>query len=240
MGPADTSASGHASGDQTRDASARGSEQRKHVSPGQRPDRSTDDRSTTRLLVVRHGRSEWNASGRWQGHADVALDRTGELQAAEAAEVLGQFDAIWSSDLARAHRTAQIIAELLGIGPVRLDPRLRETDVGPWQGLTGAEVEQGWPGFLVDRRRPEGFEPYDQAAARVVAALLDIAHEHPGGEVLVVSHGGVIRAARRSIGSEMPRVANLSGGWFLARDRRLFPGDAVQLLTGDDQVSQVL
>jgi broad specificity phosphatase PhoE len=170
----------------------------------------------------------------------VALDRTGELQAAEAAEVLGQFDAIWSSDLARAHRTAQIIAELLGVGPVRTDERLRETDVGPWEGLTNDEVERGWPGFLAERRRPEGFEPYEQCASRAIAALVDIAAEHPGGEVLVVSHGGVIRATQRAIGGDMQRLANLSGAWFLARDGRLSPGEVVHLLAGEQQVSEAL
>ena len=108
----------------------------------------------TSLLVIRHGQSEWNAVGRWQGRADVALDEAGRLQAAEAALALGTFDAIWSSDLQRAHLTASIIGEILGIGPVLVDPRLAETDVGPWQGLTQREVEEGWPGYLAARRRP--------------------------------------------------------------------------------------
>lgn len=184
----------------------------------------------TRLLVVRHGQSEWNASGRWQGHADAPLDRTGELQAAEAAEVLGAFDAIWSSDLGRAHRTAQIIAALHGVGPVVVDARLRETDVGPWEGLTHQEVEQGWPGYLAERRRPDGFEPYEHAAARVMAALADIATAHAGGEVLVVSHGGVIRATRRAVGAEAPHLPNLSGSWFEVHRGRLVAGDTVHLL----------
>lgn len=187
--------------------------------------------STTQLLVVRHGQSEWNASGRWQGHADPPLDRAGQLQAAAAAEVLGTFDAVWASDLQRATLTARIIAELLGIGPVQIDPRLRETDVGPWQGLTRAEVEEGWPGYLAEHRRPDGFEPYELAAARVAAALTDIAAEHPGGQVLVVSHGGVIRALRRSLGGSDPHLPNLSGSWIHAHGLgRLHPGDVVSLL----------
>ncbi|MFN8024193.1 MAG: histidine phosphatase family protein [Acidimicrobiales bacterium] len=184
----------------------------------------------TRLLVVRHGRSEWNTAGRWQGHADIVLDHTGELQAVAAAEVLGQFDAIWASDLQRALRTAQIVAALLGVGPVRTDPRLREKDVGPWEGLTHAEVEREWPGFLAARRRPDGFEDEDHAAARVLTALDEIGAEHPGGEVLVVSHGGVIRAARRALGADAPHLDNLSGGWFELRDGRLRAGESVQLV----------
>lgn len=198
-----------------------------------------DHEPPTRLLVLRHGRSEWNAAGRWQGHADIALDRTGELQAAEAAEVLGTFDAVWSSDLRRAHRTAQIIAELLGIGPVRTDPGLREKQVGPWEGLTNDEVEERWPGFLQSRRRPDGFEDDDDAARRVLAAIATIAAEHPGGELLAVSHGGVIRSARRFLGEPAPFLPNLSGSWFTVRGAAVTAGEVVHLLTpaaGDGEV----
>jgi len=190
--------------------------------------------SSTQLLVLRHGQSEWNAAGRWQGHADPPLDRAGQLQAVAAAEVLGTFDAIWTSDLQRANLTGQIIAELLGIGPVQVDPRLREHDVGPWEGLTLQEVEAGWPGFLAARRRPDGFEDYTAGAHRVMAALRDIAAEHPGGQVLVVSHGGVIRAVRRELGADDPHLPNLSGTWLGAHDDgRLVAGDVVRLLPDD-------
>jgi broad specificity phosphatase PhoE len=185
----------------------------------------------TRLLVVRHGRSEWNSQGRWQGHADIPLDDAGMHQAAAAAEVLGAFDAIWASDLQRATLTAQIIAELHGVGPVQIDPRLRETDVGPWEGLQAAEVEAGWPGFLADHRRPEGFEPYADAAARVLASLVDIAAAHRGGDVLVVSHGGVIRAVRRALDSPDPHMPNLSGSWFSVDPHgRVAAGEVVVLV----------
>ncbi|MCU1398681.1 MAG: fructose-2,6-bisphosphatase, partial [Acidimicrobiales bacterium] len=70
----------------------------------------------TRLLVARHGQSEWNAAGRWQGQADVALSDEGMRQAAGAGLALGMFDAVWSSDLERASLTAAIIAEVIGIG----------------------------------------------------------------------------------------------------------------------------
>jgi probable phosphoglycerate mutase len=184
----------------------------------------------TDLLVVRHGQSEWNAAGRWQGHADVALDEAGRRQAAEAALALGTFDAVWSSHLQRAHLTASIIAEILGIGPVQVDARLAETDVGPWEGLTQREVEEGWPGFLAARRRPEGFEPYDDAARRMLAALADIAAQHPGAEVLVVSHGGVIRAARRLLQAPDVRLANLAGSWFSVDAGRVVAGEQVTLI----------
>ena len=101
------------------------------------------DPPATRLLVARHGQSEWNALGRWQGHADVPLSDDGMRQAADAGLALGTFDAVWASDLQRALLTAQIIAEIIGIGPVMIDARLRETDVGPWQGLTSVSRSRG-------------------------------------------------------------------------------------------------
>jgi broad specificity phosphatase PhoE len=185
------------------------------------------------VLVLRHGQSEWNAAGRWQGHADPPLDRAGELQAVAASELLGTFDAVWASDLQRASRTAMIIAELLGIGPVQIDPRLRETDVGEWEGLTQQEVEAGWPGYLAARRRPPGFEPYDAAADRLLAALRDMVAPHPGGEVLAVSHGGVIRAALRAVGAPDPRLGNVAGAWFVVHpDGRVQGGHVVELAQG--------
>lgn len=197
--------------------------------------------SHTRLLVLRHGQSEWNAVHRWQGHADIALDEVGVAQAARAAEVLGAFDAIWASDLQRARATAEIIAEAIGVGPVQVDARLRETHVGPWEGLTQREVEAGWPGYLAERRRPEGFEPYDDAAARMAASLADIAAAHRGGEVLVISHGGTIRALRRLLGAPDERLANLAGCWFTGRvDGTIVAGDLVAPLAVAQAADDVL
>lgn len=187
--------------------------------------------TSTRLLVLRHGRTPWNAEGRWQGHADVPLDDHGEQQAAAVADVLGAFDAVWASDLQRAVRTAAIIGELLGVGPVQVDPRLRETDVGPWEGLTHDEVEAGWPGFLAEHRRPEGFEDYGATAQRMAAALRSIAAAHRGGEVLIVSHSGAIRALRRTLVEPDVRLANLAGAWFsVDPDGGLRAGDLVEPL----------
>lgn len=185
--------------------------------------------AATRLLVARHGQSEWNAVGRWQGQADVPLSDEGMRQAAGAGLQLGTFDAIWSSDLGRASLTAAIIAEIIGIGPVMLDARLRETDVGPWQGLTHDEVESGWPGYLAEHRRPEGFEPYDDAAERMIAAFVDIAAQFPGGEVLIISHGGAIRAVRRLLGGSDSRLPNLGASWFTVHGTTVTSGDVVHL-----------
>jgi probable phosphoglycerate mutase len=168
----------------------------------------------TTLILLRHGETEWNAEGRWQGQADPPLTEQGEEQARHAARKLGLFDAVVASDLQRAAHTAEIIAAELGIGPVRLDPRLRENHAGEWEGLTKEEVEAGWPGFLEHHRRPPGFEPAQDVEVRALAAIVEAARELPGAEVLVVSHGGVIRVLRRLLaGADLP-VPNLGGAWF--------------------------
>src|SRR5687767_11323336 len=96
----------------------------------------------TRVLLVRHGQSEWNATGRWQGQADPPLTDLGRRQARSAAAALGTVDAVFASDLQRASETALIIAGELGVGPVVVDPDLRERDAGEWSGLTRVEIEE--------------------------------------------------------------------------------------------------
>ena len=185
----------------------------------------------TRVLALRHGESEWNAVGRWQGQADPPLTDAGMLQAVAAAEVLGTFDAVWASTLQRAAYTAAIIAEAVGIGPVQVDPGLMEQAFGPWQGLTIHEIEAGWPNFLAEHRRPEGAERADDVSERALAALRRIAAEHPGGEVLVVTHAGLLRTLRRAIGAEDVRFTNLGGCWFdVHPDGRVAPGNVVHLI----------
>lgn len=185
----------------------------------------------TRVLALRHGESEWNAVGRWQGQADPPLTDAGMLQAVAATEVLGTFDAVWASTLQRAAYTAAIIAEALGIGPVQVDPGLMENAFGPWQGLTIHEIEVGWPNYLAEHRRPEGAEQAEEVIDRALAALRRIAAEHPGGEVLVVTHAGLLRTLRRAMGSEDVRFPNLAGCWFdVHADGRVTPGEVVHLI----------
>jgi len=197
------------------------------------------DVAPTRLLVIRHGESEWNAMRRWQGQADPPLNDEGVRQAREAALKLGSFDAIWSSDLQRACHTAAIIAEALGVGPVQVDPRLRETHVGPWQGLTHDEIEVGWPGFLADRRRPDGFEIDEDVNGRVLEAFHDIAATTPGGEALVVTHAGVIRSVRRALGEVDVQMPNLSGSWFTVGADAVSVGALVNII-GAEPTGMVL
>jgi broad specificity phosphatase PhoE len=155
----------------------------------------------TTLILVRHGETDWNRDGRWQGHADAPLnDRGREQGRALASELAGEdIAAVYSSDLARARETAEIMAARLG-GPVSVDRRLREVDVGGWSGLTMDEIEARFPEEITRWRAEDphhtfdGGESYSAMGERVVAALEEIAANHPDGQVLVVLHGGPIRA----------------------------------------------
>src|SRR5262245_2729390 len=178
----------------------------------------------TRLLVVRHGESTWNSEGRWQGQADPPLSPLGEQQAGDAARLLAQqagdqrIDAIWSSDLVRAARTAEIIAAEVGLA-VRFDERLRERDAGEWEGLTRAEIEVGSPGALAAGERPPGFERDDTLLERVHAVVDDIVTLHDGEAVLVVAHGGIVRTLERHLGDDgRGLLPNLGGRWFAVDD----------------------
>ena len=185
-----------------------------------------------RLLLVRHGESEWNAIGRWQGWADPPLSELGARQAAVGARAVGAVDAVVSSDLQRARMTADIVAAELGVGPVVVDTALRERDAGPWTGLTRAEIEAEWPGWLAEGKRPDGYEEDDSLLDRVVPALLAL--EFAGETVLVVTHGGVIGAVDRALGETHARTPNLGGRVVDVVDGRLVPGDVLQLIDEHD------
>jgi broad specificity phosphatase PhoE len=165
----------------------------------------------TGILIVRHGQSEWNAAGRWQGQEDPPLSSLGRAQATAAAERVGTVDLVVASDLQRAVETAATIAEAIGVGPVLIEPGLRERHAGEWQGLTKAEIEEGWPGYLHAGDRPPGFEPTDTFSARVHDALDRLEAAHRGATMLVVSHGGVVYIIEEHHGLPFERVANLAG-----------------------------
>jgi broad specificity phosphatase PhoE len=155
----------------------------------------------TTILLARHGETAWNAERRWQGHADEPLNDVGRAQARELGEELANVDlaAAYSSDLGRARETAEIAVAGRGI-PVVTMQALREVHVGDWSGLTHAEIEQRFPTAAQTWREGgrgwNGGETYDEMGARVVEALRRIAEAHPGETVLVVGHGGGIRATR--------------------------------------------
>ena len=184
----------------------------------------------TRLLVVRHGQSEWNATGRWQGRADPPLTDEGRRQSKVAGGALGTFDAVVASPLLRAAETATIIAERLGIGPVLTDPDLVERDAGEWQGLTRSQIQEGWPGFLDDGRRPPGYEPGDSMLTRTLSVLERISERMGDGDVLVVSHGGVVYALEEACGEPWRRLPNLGARWFEVSGGDLSAGPRVDLV----------
>jgi broad specificity phosphatase PhoE len=150
----------------------------------------------TRLILVRHGQTDWNVEGRYQGQADRPLNVTGRGQARALAELLigAGVHAIYSSDLQRARQTAEVIARRIGVEPA-LDPRLREINQGVWEGLLLSEIIARYPREWAERERdplhsrPPGGESIADVAARIWAAVADIAQRHPEGPVLVVSHG---------------------------------------------------
>jgi broad specificity phosphatase PhoE len=183
----------------------------------------------TRILLVRHGQSEWNAAGRWQGQADPPLTDKGRLQAHEAARAVGAVDAVWASDLQRATETAAIIAGAIGVGPVVVDPDLRERDAGEFSGLTRAEIEARFPGYLADHKRPPGWEPDDALLTRALGALHRIAAAVPGGDVLAVTHGGLVYVLEGHLGVEFEKLANTQGRWIEVAGDRLRLGERLLL-----------
>jgi broad specificity phosphatase PhoE len=157
-----------------------------------------------RLVLWRHGRTAWNAEDRFQGHTDVDLDDVGRDQAARAAAVLAALRpaSITSSDLSRARDTAAALSAVTGV-PVDLDARLRETYGGTWQGCTlteiravDAEAYDQWRYASHVDIPAGGGETRSALAARVVPAALDaVGAAPPGATVVVVTHGGSVRAA---------------------------------------------
>jgi broad specificity phosphatase PhoE len=189
--------------------------------------------------MVRHGQSTWNASGRWQGHADAPLTELGRTQAARAVASLPAVDVIWASDLERARATATVIGDALG-RDVQVDIRLRERNAGEWTGLTRAEIERGWPRYLNNHKRPAGFEHDHEVLTRVLTALRDLHEQHPGADVLVVTHGGVLRALERHCGSVDRAFPNLGGRRFeldaIDNELAVSAGERLFLL-GDDEAT---
>jgi probable phosphoglycerate mutase len=154
-----------------------------------------------RVLLLRHGRTEWNASGRFQGQLDSPLDVIGRAQAKAAAIPVASMapDAIVTSDLSRAADTAAAVAAEAGVEPT-VDERLREIFLGSWQGLTRAEAREQFPDEYArwqageDARRGDG-ETYAEVGARALACVEDWLERLGDGSLLVaVTHGGTARA----------------------------------------------
>lgn len=173
---------------------------------------------TRRLLLVRHGETDWNAAGRFQGHTDVELNEQGRAQARALAERLHgrPITGVVSSDLRRARETAEIVSEHLAVPLVAIDPELRERSYGSFEGLTRDEIALKFPdewqkhveGALAE---PPGAEPRHVVRARLVRAVTRTLFEHgrPGSDVVVVSHGGAMRAfLEAATDARVPPVPN--------------------------------
>ncbi len=188
--------------------------------------------AVARLLLIRHGQSEWNAARRWQGQADPPLSELGRWQAAEAAARLEPVDVVATSTLQRSRVSAEIIAEALGCDPPIPVPELIERDVREFSGLTRAQIEERYPGFLEDGRRPPGWEDDAALLDRVLAGLNRLAGLVGDQSALVVTHGGVIHTLEHHLGCPPNRVANMSGRWVTITDGRMVPGERVHPLEG--------
>lgn len=158
-------------------------------------------RVSTRFLLIRHAESLWNAERRWQGHANPPLSAKGVAQAeALAASLVGErADRLYCSDLERAHHTARIVGKALGLEP-EPDARLRELDVGSWEGLTRTEIEARDAAALArfDSDDPDapggGAESRAAMRRRICGAVAQLEQRHRGERLVVVAHLGVILA----------------------------------------------
>ena len=156
-----------------------------------------------RVVLWRHGRTAWNAAARLQGQSDIPLDEVGLWQVGTAAQALSEQHRparIISSDLGRAHATAQALADVTDV-PVQTDARLRERSFGIWEGLTGDQITAGWPEEQKVWRaggQPQGIgaESRGEVQVRMVEAIIEHAEALTREDVLViVSHGAAIGAA---------------------------------------------
>lgn len=181
-----------------------------------------------RVIVWRHGRTLWNATGRYQGQADIPLDDLGRRQAAAAARVLKEFKpaSIFSSDLSRAAQTSQALSELTGL-EINFDRRLREINVGSWEGLTHDEVVAADPELVAavdageDARRSATGETNSEVAQRAAAAFTDIIESAEDGSTVVITmHGTAGRVGiAHYLGIDGNRLGSLRNCAWVVLDR---------------------
>jgi probable phosphoglycerate mutase len=177
----------------------------------------------TRIIAVRHGETAWNVDARIQGQLDIGLNDTGRWQARRVGEALAaeEITAVYSSDLGRAHQTAQSISEVKGV-PVIADEGLRERSFGIFEGKTFDEIHENWPDHAHNWRKripewqpPDGGESLLELRERVTRTMRELAARHPGEQIVIVAHGGVLDALYRiATGQEVnsPRTWELPNG----------------------------
>ena len=191
----------------------------------------------TRIVAIRHGETAWNVDTRIQGHLDIPLNTTGLWQADQVARALADepIAAIYTSDLQRAHATAQAVARTTG-APLTANPGLRERSFGHFQGRTFAEIEAELPEDALRWRKrdphyaPEGGESLVTLRERIERTVALLAQQHLGEQVVMVAHGGVLDvlyrlATRQDI--QAPRTWQLSNA---AINRLLWTPDGLSLV----------
>jgi broad specificity phosphatase PhoE len=186
---------------------------------------------TTELYLVRHGETDWNQQRRIQGLTDIPLNDTGREQARATGRLLARrrWDAVFSSPLRRALETAEIIAEELGLpAPATVDA-LVERNYGDAEGMNFLDIERKYP----DRGSVPGQESREEVVARVLPALHELAAAHPDQRLVVVSHGGAIRAVLTAIDPHYTHgmIANGSVHSFE------FGDDVLKLIEFDDPIA---
>lgn len=195
----------------------------------------------TRVILVRHGQTEWNVQLKYQGHSEVALTPDGVRQAEQVAARLAREPvcAVYSSDLGRAMKTAEYIAAAHQL-PVTAVKGLREYHFGEWEGLSFQQVSERWPQdgskFLKtpDTVRAPGGETFAEVKARAQAAVKELVARHENQTIILVSHGGTIRTLLcAALGLPLNRV------WAIRQDNtavniiEYYPEDAIVALVND-------
>jgi broad specificity phosphatase PhoE len=185
---------------------------------------------TTELYLVRHGETDWNRQRRIQGLTDIALNDAGREQARATGRRLATrtWDGVYTSPLSRAFETAEIIAAELGLPEPTPVDALVERNYGDAEGLDFAQVDRRWP----ERGDVPGQETREEVVARVLPALRALAAEHAGESLVVVSHGGAIRAVLTAVQPDASHGMITNGSIHSFRF-----GDELELIAFDDPLT---
>ncbi|MBE6086059.1 alpha-ribazole phosphatase [Selenomonas ruminantium] len=154
----------------------------------------------TKVIFIRHGQTEWNVTGRYQGQSDVKLTEEGKKQAEKLADnfPVAKVDAIYASDLCRAMVTAETIAAKFGL-KVQAEPAFRELSFGDWEGLTYQQIVDKWEEAMANfLQHPDileipGGESFPAVQQRAMKRLNELIEKHDGQTIVVVAHGAVLR-----------------------------------------------
>ena len=186
---------------------------------------------TTELYLVRHGETDWNQQRRIQGLTDIPLNDTGRMQAHATGRLLARrrWDGVFSSPLSRALETAEIVAGELGLPVPQTIGALVERNYGDAEGMNFVDIERKYP----DRASVPGQESREDVVARVLPALHELAAAHPDQALVVVSHGGAIRAVLTAVDPHFTHgmIANGSVHSFE------FGDDVLKLIEFDDPIA---